>query len=77
MTADMPHQRPPGVEPGASVCEKAGCDEPATVAVILQAADGWGDWFACREHALAFKVWVFREARLQPGETLELDDLDS
>ena len=65
---------PPPTEP-APLCEKAGCEEPATVAVILDAADGSGKWICCREHALAFKAWVFRESRLQAGECLSVEVL--
>lgn len=44
-----------------ATCEKEGCEKAGSWSVILDAADGSMQWWACLEHAQAFRQWVINE----------------
>ena len=46
-------------------CEKHECFKQATMQVILDAADGSMEWWACYDHAVAFRRWVMEETNRQ------------
>lgn len=46
-------------------CEKANCPAEGAVLVTLEAADGSFAWWACPDHAEAFKAWVSQESDRQ------------
>ncbi len=61
-----------GVDKGdrglVTICEKAECQEEATISVHLVDAEAEWSWMACARHAFEFSDWVAEQSALQNAE---------
>jgi hypothetical protein len=49
-------------------CERYECERRATMLIVIDAADGHDEWYACYEHCQEFKLWAMEQVQRQGGE---------